>query len=337
MRYRSFAISFLAAIGLFLQVIPAQVAISLPQGGSYRAGALMPVHVKLDGKTPADQELTLVADGALPTTLRMRGVREATATLLVLSSNLQRLRVIDSNGQETAVALPLVPDTSEPNRAEGARSAIAGDDAYAPTFSWRAGMDPSRRARVVQVGFLIAIVSLACALLRGRRAIAALLVVAAIASSVIAVWQRGGPELDVAGSAIIIEGQQVDQWRYFTTRSASPVHCSAPLRPGALPVFIDTAQAQAIQARLVCDAASGEVAVEAWLSRGQKLATLERSSADASAPAQPNSTDQTSPMLELARRLYVDRDTTIVGTVAPEPDPAFPNSDRWPAVVLRRR
>jgi len=57
-RYRSFAISFLAAIGLFLQVIPAQVAISLPQGGSYRAGALMPVHVKLDGKTPADQELT---------------------------------------------------------------------------------------------------------------------------------------------------------------------------------------------------------------------------------------------------------------------------------------
>src|SRR4029079_9826462 len=116
-------------------------------GGSYRAGALMPVHVKLDGKTPADQELTLVDDDALPTTLRMRGVREATATLLVLSSNLQRLRVIDSNGQETAVALPLVPDTSEPDRAIGPRSAIAGDDAYAPTFSWRAGMDPSTPAR----------------------------------------------------------------------------------------------------------------------------------------------------------------------------------------------
>lgn len=331
-------------IAMFAVLLPtcgalAQGEVSLPQGGSYRAGAMMPVSVRFGPDAHAGESITIRADGALPTIVKMNGRREATVPLLVLSSNVQRLRVLGADGRETLPALPpfVLASDEEPRGIVGPRSALAGDDAYAPTFAWRPGMEVSRRRRVVEVAVLVSIIALACTLLRGLwRAAASLMGTCAVAVGAIALWQRTSSDIAVAtGTIVVVETGQVDRWRYLTTRARRAAKCSVPLSANAIPVFVDSGQAQAIGAQLVCDAASGEIRLECTLSAGEKVAVLDRLTRNTPAPRAENVQD--SPMLELARRLYVDRDATIVGAVAPEPDPTFPDTESWPGVVIGRR
>jgi hypothetical protein len=306
------------------------VEISLPRGGSDRVGEMMSVHVKLDADAPSEQTLTILADGAIPTILQMHGLREATAPLLVLSPNLQRLRVIDGEGRETLSTVPLLLDVNQPSH-------VFGEDAYAPTLAWRPGMGSSQRARIVQVGVLMAIAALACALLRGWRALGCLVIVSIVGAAGMGVWRHRSSDVAVATGVIVLEPGQVDRWRYFTTRSESEVMYAVTLSPGAIPVFADEAHVERIRPRLICDAASGEVRLETFLSRGVRLALLERRSVDHLPPISPDPQQDSSPMLELARRLYVNRDATIAGTLAPEPDPLLPDAQLWVGVVVRRR
>jgi hypothetical protein len=320
------------------QRVAAQIEVTLPQGGAYRAGAMMSVNLRTGADARPDEQFTLRADGAVPTVVRMNGRREATVPLLVLSSDLQPLRVIGADSRETVPALPpFVLTSDEDSRAViGPRSALAGEDAYAPTFAWRPGMDATRRRRVVEVAMLVSIAAMGCTLLRGsRRAAGCLIGTCAVAVGAIALWQGRSSDLAVASGTIVVEPRQVDRWTYFATRARGATKCSAPLSANAIPVFVDAGQAQAIGAQLLCDAASGEVRLECELSAGEKIAVLDRLTTNRPAPRAQES--QGSPMLELARRLYVNRDTTIVGIVASESDPTFPDAELWPGVLLGRR
>src|SRR4051794_17991483 len=78
----------------------AEVEVSLPQQGSYHVGTMMPVSLKLGSAPQRDDELTIVADVAIPTRVLLHGRSEATVPLLVLLSNFQKLRVIDASGRE---------------------------------------------------------------------------------------------------------------------------------------------------------------------------------------------------------------------------------------------
>jgi hypothetical protein len=329
-------------VGIFVLLLPtqlaaAQIEVTLPNGGSYRAGAMMAVNLRVSGDARPDEQLTLRADGGMPTLVHMNGRREATVPMLVLSSNLQRLKVIDADGRETVPALPpfVLASEEEPRAVVGPRSALAGEDAYAPTFAWRPGMDATRRRRIVEVGVLASIVALACTLVRGsRRAAGCLIGTCAVSVGAIVIWQRSSSDLAVASGAIVAVETRQDRWTYLATRAPRATKCSARLSANAIPVFVDAAQAQAVGAQLVCDAASGEVRLEFSLSAGEKLAVLDRLTTNAPAPRAQAGQD--SPMLELARRLYVNRETTIVGTVKSEPDPTFPDAELWPGVLLGR-
>jgi hypothetical protein len=92
-----------------------------------------------------------------------------------------------------------------------------------------------------------------------------------------------------------------------------------------------------MHARLHFDAARNILSLECDLQPGQKVATRQRRTTKSASPlptTQPISRSLKSPLGELARRVYVDRNTRIVdeGAVQWTDDQLV----HWPSVILYR-
>jgi hypothetical protein len=326
-------------IALFASSAIAQVSINLPWKGSYQPGQFMPVIVTAQGAA-RDGKIVLSAHGALPTMVDMHGQSEAAVPMLMLTAGAERMSWSLDGSPPREIDLPLTADWNEVPDAIGPNSAIAGPDVYSPTLGWSPGASARVRRVSVLSAVLMAILLLAGAmLLRGRRAIVAICFVVTLSVGAIEIVRRNISPIWRAEGQIIVVGvdgvAQFDTWQYVSTRATADTTIELP--KGAWPVFVDPQHAREVQASLRFDAARNILSLHVRLEPQMTVAVLTRRMTE-SAPAPPSTTPITrairSPMGELARSLYVARETRIVdeGSVQWIDDQLL----HWASVVLWR-
>jgi hypothetical protein len=208
----------------------------------------------------------------------------------------------------------------------GPDEAIGGDAAYLPMQSWRFERPAELRERIVIVSVLVCLLMLATLLVRARWTIAAMLTVALLCGAALELWRRGQPVIQMASGAIIVDSnqRQIDEWRYFTSAHGAAGEADGASRP----ILLDSQQAARMNLRLQCDA-DGSDHWRFTLPAGGELAFLTRRIE----PAMPMLTirnESRSPLNELARQMYLDAQSKILG----ETDAA---DNSWPTVVIGRR
>ncbi|CAN5565814.1 hypothetical protein BH09PLA1_BH09PLA1_26710 [soil metagenome] len=344
-------VPLVCALSIFAPAAIAQVSISLPSSGVYQPGQFMWVIVSAQGAA-RDGTIILLAPGALPTVLAMRGQSHATVPLLLLTSEAQQMSWSLDGSPPRPVDAPLVAQLRDvspsPREAErvivGPNSSIEGADVYSPVLGWEPGASARVRRMSILGATLIAIALLACPLLlRGRATLIAIFVLVAISATGIAIGRRYLSPIWRAEGEVVIVGAdgaaQFDTWQYIATRS--PAESSIELPAGARPVFVDPQHARDTHASLHFDAAKNILSLRFKLQPKVKLAVLlRRVTASASPPpwtrasTQPTARAMRSPIVELARRSYVTRETRIVdeGSVQWIDDQLI----HWPSVILWR-
>jgi len=323
---------------LFASRASAQVAISLPDHGEYRIGQFMQVDLSVD-EAARDRTITLSAPGALTTVVDLHGQSQAHVPMLILANEAGRVRWSIPGGASGELDIPLSPAASTDSSALG--GALGGADAFAPTAGWNPGVSSRVRRVLILATVLIALLILgSVTLLRGRLAVAGVFSVVVIALVALQLARRAiSPIWRAEGQIVVVNGAtgdaQFDSWHYITTRVTSDASIEIPT--GGMPVFVDVQHSRNVQALLHVDAARNILTLRCKLEPGMKVAMRQHHAARAASAlpsTQPLARAVRSPMGELARRLYVDRDTRIVdeGSVQWTDDQLV----HWASVILYR-
>jgi hypothetical protein len=119
-----------------------------------------------------------------------------------------------------------------------------GDESgYAPASSWHPDWPARLRQQVLFAGVLFSLAAGACLLLRGRRAVAALIAISILTSAVVLVWHRHHPAVFEATGSIIVDAPpwlQRDLWTYIT--AAEPATARIACDGITWPIFADPSQ-----------------------------------------------------------------------------------------------
>jgi hypothetical protein len=162
-------------------------------------------------------------------------------------------------------------------------------------------------------------------LIRGNRAIIALIAVALLCGGAIEIWRRGQPPLASAGGAIVVHSphlQQRDEWTY---RAAGASGASG-LAQTSRPIVASIGHASLIGLNLECDK-DGTVTWRYTLPPQARLGMLRRTITPPTPPP-PVQMPVVSPLHELARQGYLSPGATITGQV---------QAEDWPTVVINRQ
>jgi len=260
------------------------------------------------------------------------------------SFDIRKLPALLAGGTQIAVRSEQRPDDRLPWESidggwvvrpaiEGPMGCDGNDDAYIPVGAWHPDLTGTERIRIVLVGVLFSLGTLACLLLPRRFSYPATIVLTLVAMIAIGSWQSSSPTIFRARGEVIVERRpllQTDRWQFITARQTASAVCDCAGE--TWPIFADSSQPLRINVRLHWQGDGGRFTFE--LPSDGKLAFISRMIQPTSVSAAAGATVQTeTPMTALARALYMrERERETV-----EPGPTWNTNDAsplWPTVHL---
>jgi hypothetical protein len=212
----------------------------------------------------------------------------------------------------------------------GAGGAELNESAYGPTFSWSGDWPGGfRRMGMVAAGTFVLLVFLA-ALLPGGWRIAVIAGLSLSAMALLVWWRSAHAPLLQRNGVIVSQDQSTicrDHWFY----QAAPDGRSAAFvwKEWTIPIFASLEQMRSMNMRLRCDAGGRPIGFEYHLPAKARIAFLSRRVDPVAGETFLQPAART-PMIDLARRLYLRSDNQIVGQTSPA------DGANWPTVIVRR-
>ncbi|HMB94619.1 MAG TPA: hypothetical protein VKK61_01130 [Tepidisphaeraceae bacterium] len=208
----------------------------------------------------------------------------------------------------------------------GPGSAIGGDVAYLPVESWEPQQPILLRRQILIMSILVCLLLMSSLLIRSRWSMIVMLGIALMCSGAIEFWRRAQPLLQSDWGKIIVDSddlQQMDQWQYFTTSHGGFGEMKTPSQP----IVMDWNHATSIDLKLQANT-DGSDAWQFNLPANAQLAFLTRTFSPKRKLSEIKSTNR-SPLYELAREMYLDANSQIIGEIK--------SDDSWPTVVIGRK
>lgn len=213
--------------------------------------------------------------------------------------------------------------------------------AFAPVQGRKAELPESFRRMLLQIGVLVAILLGAAAIVRGRKGIVLVVVVALLATFLLRHrWKATSPLLTRRGDVEMTDGTvfQGDRWMYYAavkTVSGWDVWSGVTTTP----FFERNGDWRAIDLRLVCDERGEPNVFRFRLSPSQQVAFMKRGVAPVAAVTRLTPSPGESPMTRLARNAYLRPGYEIVGVLpAPGKSPRELLTEHYRgAVIVRQR
>ena len=214
--------------------------------------------------------------------------------------------------------------------------AIAGPDTayeptvYLPTSAWARGWPGPFRQQILLAATIFAILSLGAVLPRKRGAVLLVLLVSGFTIGGAIVWRHHQPTRLEAGGAIIVRTDNITQRDIWTYRGAiRPADDRMIWRELARPILGYRRQVEETHLRLICRSDGSPSHFEYHLEPAQSLAFLSQNVIIGRDKSRPLAT-MTSPLRELADKLYVTRELRLAGETAA----SDPSDENWPTVIV---
>ncbi|HEX4795503.1 MAG TPA: hypothetical protein VH370_17055 [Humisphaera sp.] len=214
--------------------------------------------------------------------------------------------------------------------------AVAGPDTayeptvYLPTSAWARGWPASVRRQILLAAVIFSILSLGAVLPRWRGAVLLVLLVCGLTIGGAVAWRHHLSARLETGGSIIVRRDNITQRDMWTYRGAirpadDRMNCQQLTRP----VLGYRRQVEETHLRLICHSDGSPSHFEYHLEPAQSLAFLSRKVVIGRDKTPPLAT-MTSPLRELADKLYATRELRLAGE-APASDPS---EDIWPTVIV---